>query len=189
MKKLFLMAMAVAAISFTSCCNKTEKAEDCGCECENCECDPCECGQCKCDPCECDPCECGKKACAEEQACEKKCEKACEKECDKACEQAEQACEEAAEATEKTVKETLKDAANDVADAAKDIDTDERGGENFITVPFAPDTDGHASGNKGRVQTIEHTGENSDADTLPEVRSFLGFVLLFSQALSINSHF
>lgn len=53
MKKLFAMVMAVAAISFVSCGNKTEKA-DCGdttaceCKCEPCECDPCECAQQKC---------------------------------------------------------------------------------------------------------------------------------------------
>ena len=80
MKKLFFVVMAVAAISFASCCDKCKKSE--GCSCDTCKCEPCECGQCKCDPCECDPCECGQKACATEE-----CDKACEKEChgDKAC--------------------------------------------------------------------------------------------------------
>ncbi len=53
MKKLFAMAMAVVAISFASCGNKTEKAECCDttaceCKCDTCQCDPCECAQAKC---------------------------------------------------------------------------------------------------------------------------------------------
>ena len=53
MKKLFAMVMAVAAISFASCGNKTEKAECCDttaceCKCDTCQCDPCECAQAKC---------------------------------------------------------------------------------------------------------------------------------------------
>ena len=46
MKKLFAMVMAVAAISFVSCGNKTEKAEcedTCACACDTCVCDPCDC--------------------------------------------------------------------------------------------------------------------------------------------------
>lgn len=47
------MAMAVVAISFASCGNKTEKAECCDttaceCKCDTCQCDPCECAQAKC---------------------------------------------------------------------------------------------------------------------------------------------
>ncbi|MBO7067590.1 MAG: hypothetical protein J6W52_02770 [Bacteroidaceae bacterium] len=112
MKKLFFMVMAVAAISFASCCgNKTDKAEACGCD--SCVCNPCECGQCKCDPCECDPCECGKKACEKEcdKACQKECDKACEKECDKAC--------EAATEETKNLEQTVKDAANEAVEAGK----------------------------------------------------------------------
>lgn len=40
------MVMAVAAISFVSCGNKTEKAEcedTCACACDTCVCDPCDC--------------------------------------------------------------------------------------------------------------------------------------------------
>ena len=53
MKKLFAMVMAVAAISFASCGNKTEKAEcedttACECKCDTCKCDPCQCGEQKC---------------------------------------------------------------------------------------------------------------------------------------------
>ena len=53
MKKLFAMAMAVVAISFASCGNKTEKADCCDttaceCKCDTCQCDPCECAQAKC---------------------------------------------------------------------------------------------------------------------------------------------
>lgn len=55
MKKLFAMVLAVAAISFASCGNKTEK--------EGCDQDTCAC---KCDPCECDPCECAEKECCGE---------------------------------------------------------------------------------------------------------------------------
>ena len=59
MKKLFLMAMAVAAILFASCSSKTQKTEACDCECDSCVCDPCECGQ--------------KECCAEKEGCEKEC--------------------------------------------------------------------------------------------------------------------
>jgi len=48
MKKLFIAVMAVAAIMFASCGNKTEKgecADSCACQCAPCECDPCECGK------------------------------------------------------------------------------------------------------------------------------------------------
>ena len=51
MKKLFAMVMAVAAISFVSCGNKTEQGEcedSCACKCDTCQCEPCECGQQKC---------------------------------------------------------------------------------------------------------------------------------------------
>ena len=53
MKKLFAMVMAVAAISFASCGNKTEKAEcedttACECKCDTCKCDPCQCAEQKC---------------------------------------------------------------------------------------------------------------------------------------------
>ena len=74
MKKLFAMVMAVAAISFASCGNKTEKAEcedttACECKCDTCKCDPCQCGEQKC----CD--ECPEKAeCTEKAECPEKAE-------------------------------------------------------------------------------------------------------------------
>ena len=78
MRKLFTLAMAVAAITFVSCNCKSNKAEcEKSCACEECKCDPCECeegGTCKCDPCECQECKCA-------EGCEKECEKPCEKEC------------------------------------------------------------------------------------------------------------
>lgn len=54
MKKLFAMVMAVAAISFVSCGNKTDQGEckdSCACKCDTCQCEPCECGQQKCGEC------------------------------------------------------------------------------------------------------------------------------------------
>ena len=48
MKKLFAMVMAVAAISFVSCGNKTDKGECCDsieCACDTCKCDPCDCAK------------------------------------------------------------------------------------------------------------------------------------------------
>ena len=65
--------LALAAISFASCCNKNCKSEcenSDACKCDSCVCEPCECG-CKCDPCECDPCECDKKGACDKECCGK----------------------------------------------------------------------------------------------------------------------
>lgn len=62
MKKILVMVMAVAAISLSSCGNKTAK------ECEGAD---STCCACKCDTCQCSPCQCGEKECPMEALSEK----------------------------------------------------------------------------------------------------------------------
>lgn len=57
MKKILFIVAAIAALSFTACCNKTQN---------NCENDSTCAEACACEPCECDPCECGEATCCQE---------------------------------------------------------------------------------------------------------------------------
>ena len=107
MKKLFAMVMAVAAISFASCGNKTEKAEcedttACACKCDTCKCDPCQCGEQKC----CGECpekaECPEAAAAEApEAVEAEADKAAREAIDKGQNEASKGIEKGAEAAKK----------------------------------------------------------------------------------------
>ena len=110
MKKVLFALVAVAALTFTSCCNK--KAQEPVCDkpatecvtacpkkaCPKAACEKAESCQMDCATCEMkDSCQ---KACPKKANCEKACDKPCEKKCDKPCEkkaECQKACEKACE--------------------------------------------------------------------------------------------